>query len=339
VNKRVNFFGEIGFDIDANSFLSDISGASSGDVVTLVIHSPGGSVFEGNTIYNIIKNSEARFEAEIIGLCASMATVIASACDSVKMSDNALFMIHAPMSGSFGNAAEKSDEIEVLRKLEEGMLRAFASKTGQDVDDLRRKYISDGKDHWLTAEEALSEGFVDEVLESANITGFSDLDFVTKVEVFNNFTMNNKKEFEAKISEFETKVETLEAKATKATEEAETLRLKVSNLVDDLESLLVTVAKLKGFDDDKIELLKLSASTDIEKAKTIVINAEAKVEKKTTSSPVAALVAAAKNTKAPDVDPRAKWSFAEWSKNDPEGLAEMKEANPERFEELISEYI
>ena len=77
--------------------------------IDLHINSPGGSVFDGLTIYNLLKQHPATVTTYIDGLAASIASVIALAGDRVIMADNALFMIHQPSGAVVGTASDMRD--------------------------------------------------------------------------------------------------------------------------------------------------------------------------------------------------------------------------------------
>jgi ATP-dependent Clp endopeptidase proteolytic subunit ClpP len=175
MKKRIQFYGEIGWELDGEWLSEELEGLKQGDEAVLDVHSPGGSVFEGNLMYNLLQQSPATIHADIIGLCASMATVIVSGCARVRMAENSLFMIHQPSTGGWGNANDLEREVEILRKLENIMLANYAKKTGQTVEALREKYF-DGNDHWLTAEEALAEGFIDELMSAPEASAPEVLD-------------------------------------------------------------------------------------------------------------------------------------------------------------------
>jgi len=99
-------YGSIGSDeywddISDKVFKQDIENLGDVENITLHINSPGGSVFSAVAIANTLKNHKAKVTANIDGLAASAATIITSACDTVRMPKNALFMIHNPITFAF----------------------------------------------------------------------------------------------------------------------------------------------------------------------------------------------------------------------------------------------
>lgn len=161
--REINFFGEIGWGITAESIQAELNNTAGNDTPVLLVHSGGGSVYEGNAIYNIIR-SRGGVEAKIIGVCASMATIIVSACDKVMMARNATYMIHRISGMPFGNPDEVESELKEMRALEDGLIKSLSIKSTLNEEEIKEKYF-DGVDHYLTAEEALKEGFIDEIID------------------------------------------------------------------------------------------------------------------------------------------------------------------------------
>ena len=82
--------------------------------------------------------------------------------DTITMAANAMLMIHAPWGMAIGNAAELRDQADMLDKYAAAMATSYASKSGKSRAECMA-LLTDGKDHWFTAEEAHSEGFADQV--------------------------------------------------------------------------------------------------------------------------------------------------------------------------------
>lgn len=138
------------------------------DVATIDLHinSPGGSVFDGQAIYNALKRHKADVVSYVDGLAASIASVIALAGDRVVMASNALFMVHNPWGWVQGNSADMRKYADVLDKVRDTILTAYRDKTG--LDDASLVELMDAET-WMDAEEAHGYGFVDEVGESLDL--------------------------------------------------------------------------------------------------------------------------------------------------------------------------
>jgi ATP-dependent protease ClpP protease subunit len=166
---EVLIYGDIGESwwgesVTAKQFVQELD-ALDVDTLTLRINSPGGSVTEGIAIHNAIRRHKAANKIVVIdGLAASIASLIAMAGDTVQMSDNAAFMVHAPWGFAMGNSAELREYADLLDFWAEAMSASYARKTGKTKDDMLA-LLTDGKDHWYTAAEAKDAGFVDEVID------------------------------------------------------------------------------------------------------------------------------------------------------------------------------
>lgn len=151
----------------ARQFVADlISLEKDYSRINVRINSPGGSVFDGLSIFNALRNSKAEIHTYNDGLCASMASLVLMAGKTVHSADNSLMMLHSPMTGCQGNAADIRQVLEMLDKVQASLITCITSTTGLDPEQVKSKYF-DYKDHWLNADEAVAEGFVS-VIEKGN---------------------------------------------------------------------------------------------------------------------------------------------------------------------------
>ena len=82
---EVMIYDEIGgWGISAEAFIKDL-GAYKGRELIVRLNTPGGSVFDGNAIYNALKNHNAKVSVQIDGLAASMGAIIALSGDTLMM--------------------------------------------------------------------------------------------------------------------------------------------------------------------------------------------------------------------------------------------------------------
>jgi ATP-dependent Clp protease protease subunit len=163
------FFSE---GITAKTFNEDLK--ALGDVATLniFINSPGGSVFEGVTIYNILDRHRARKVVSIDGLAASIASVIGLVGDERSIAANAVIMIHDPWSVAVGSAEDMRRTADTLDKIRTTLLDTYVRQTTTDEDRISAMM---SEETWLNAEEALSLGFVDTIGAQIEIAAKFDL--------------------------------------------------------------------------------------------------------------------------------------------------------------------
>jgi len=170
-SANINIDGEIVTD---TYYESDTSGASFrddlkqlGDVKTINLHinSPGGSVFEGISIFNQLKQNKATINVYVDGLAASIASVIAMSGDTIFMPENAMMMIHNPMTVIMGNANELRKQADDLDRIRETSVSTYLSKSNGKISEKDLKQLMDDET-WLTAKEAVDYGLADEILEA-----------------------------------------------------------------------------------------------------------------------------------------------------------------------------
>ena len=138
------------------------------DTINLRINSYGGSVPDGLAIYNALRRHRATVNVFVDGVAISCASYIAMAGDTVTMAKNAQMMIHAPWTWSDGNAVQLREQADILDRYAKAMASAYADKSGKTYDQALA-ILTDGKDHWFLADEAVAEGFADEVGEEVAI--------------------------------------------------------------------------------------------------------------------------------------------------------------------------
>lgn len=151
--------------LSAKDFQKDLSKIQA-SAIDLHINSPGGSVIDGNAIYNLLKGHKATITTYIDGLAASIASVIALAGERIYMAENGLFMLHQPFAITVGNEDDHEKSLEILRKVGGSIATTYMNKTEKDEDEIRAMMR---EETWLNAEEALEEGFIDEIGQSIDI--------------------------------------------------------------------------------------------------------------------------------------------------------------------------
>jgi len=171
---EVLIYDEIGaYGISAKSFANDLK--LLGNVKTLDVHinSPGGSVIDGNAIYNALINHKARVHVYIDGVALSMGSVIAMAGDNISMAENALLMIHNPFGMAFGDAEELRKTANVMDKMKSTLIKSYQSQTGKTEDEISA--LMDAET-WLDSDEALEMGFIHEVTGAVEMAAHFDLE-------------------------------------------------------------------------------------------------------------------------------------------------------------------
>jgi ATP-dependent Clp protease protease subunit len=142
--------------------------AAAGQDVEVHISSVGGSAFDAIAIYDLFKKYSGNITTYIDALAASAASIVAMGGKKVVMSKYALLMIHKPMVGSGGNADELLKDVQMLNIVQSRLAQIYMDKTGLDgveVNSLINAVT------WLSADQALDLGFIDQVEDySTDIT-------------------------------------------------------------------------------------------------------------------------------------------------------------------------
>jgi ATP-dependent Clp endopeptidase proteolytic subunit ClpP len=125
-----------GGGVTAKGFQKELAEIKASQI-DLHINSPGGSVFDGITIYNLLKQKSANITTYIDGLAASIASVIALAGNKVTMAENALFMVHNPSGMVMGTAADMRSLADVLDKIAGTMVNTYAGKSGKPEEEIK----------------------------------------------------------------------------------------------------------------------------------------------------------------------------------------------------------
>ncbi|MFS1711949.1 ClpP-like prohead protease/major capsid protein fusion protein [Haemophilus influenzae] len=161
---EISIYDEIGFwGVTAQSFSKDLKTLGNNlKQINLHIHSPGGDVFDGIAIYNLLKNHPANVTVYIDGLAASMASVIAMAGNEVIMPENAMMMIHKPWGIQGGDAEDMRKYADLLDKVENTLIPAYANKTGKPPEELAEML---SVETWLNGKECVEQGFADKLAE------------------------------------------------------------------------------------------------------------------------------------------------------------------------------
>lgn len=131
---------------------------STVEEIRLHINSPGGEVFEGVAILNLLRAHDARVVAIVDGLAASAASFIACGADEVVMARNSEMMIHDAWGLCVGNAEDMRSLADMLDSISDNIASVYAEKAGGTVAEWRAAMA---KETWYSAEEAVGAGLAD----------------------------------------------------------------------------------------------------------------------------------------------------------------------------------
>lgn len=169
---EILIYDEIGFwGILAADFKRTLAQVDA-KTIHVRINSPGGSVFDGIAIYNALREHPAKVITHVDSLAASIASVIALAGDEIKIAKNAYMMIHEPWTITIGNAEQLRKDAGLLDKFSQTILDVYAGKSSETPEELKALMK---EETWLTADEALDLGLVDQVVDTSDVKAEFDL--------------------------------------------------------------------------------------------------------------------------------------------------------------------
>lgn len=348
----IKLYGRI-WQGDAPYIISSISKLlkSSSNELTIHLHTPGGSVIDGNLIFNELAKSKAQISIIIDGLAASMGSILMLAAKHVSIAENAFIMIHAPSGSAEGNAKEFENTAKVLRSMESSFTKKLSAKTGKTDDELKEWMNGD---NWFNADEALEAGLVDEIIdpimEHSDMAAYKDVKMCAtlfeavdkrettpttdtdqsnqnptdmKIDAKATSALGLKEnasesEINAAIVALQTKAEGLE---TKLSEKESAIQVEAKAKREKLVGDAVASGKILATEKEQY-LKDAEASYDLVERLLAKMPAKNSLNGKIIETPEAS------------ADGRDKWTYTDWRKKDAKGLIEMKTSEPERYNSL-----
>lgn len=318
------------------------------DTLRVYINSGGGSVFEANEVANLLKEVKVKKVARLGALCASAATIIAIACDEIEIVANGMFMVHRPSLIAEGNIDDLESATQLLRTVQNNILKAYAKRTGMAEEDIEEKWLNDW---WMNAEEALEMKFVDKVIDEEEITNQQAKEIMVMMKVPERLWMAASNTKVIKPNNHNTKgmdrdaqIELLGLPKDATDEQIETamkaMKAKADKVAKDEENALQREAEEvvdKAIADKKILVTNKSMYIEMYKGAP---TATAKVLKD--MAPVDKLSGKLNRENNGTPENRKDWDWEKYQSKDPKALLAMKDKDsedydPENFRRLFRE--
>lgn len=171
MNKKViNIFGDITdvpyFEGDMSSVMMSKELEGDYDEIVVNINSFGGSVAEGLSIFNQLKQHKAKVTTVCQGFACSIASIIFLAGDERVICDNSLVMIHNPWTVMQGDANSLRKEADVLDKIAQQSVDIYCQATGLNEETIKQMM---DEETWLDSKEALELGFATAIQENSKV--------------------------------------------------------------------------------------------------------------------------------------------------------------------------
>ena len=275
---KLDLFGIVGeYPIDAERINFALMQAGN-EPIEATIFSPGGSYYVGEAIHSLIKAYEPQTSIKIIGIAASAATRIMLAFDKITIEKGSFIMIHNPaISAGRFDYVEAEKKIDYLKSLAATYANAYSAKTGLPVAQMQKMM---DEETYLSAEQALEMGFVDEIVGATNeIAVAASMDFTSDFitakapkevqALFNQKQQNQKNEMKKELIA----VLAMDATASEDTiiESVKAFTTKVTALTDDIQAKTELITGLNAkIEANKIEVNELKAQVQSHEAETVL---------------------------------------------------------------------
>lgn len=170
-DNSISVFDVIGHDywtgegVTAKRIAAALRSIGERDVV-VNINSPGGDMFEGLAIYNLLREHKGHVTVKVLGLAASAASIIAMAGDDVQIARAGFLMIHNAWICACGNRHDLREFADYLEPFDASMADIYAARTGEDLATIQK--MMDGET-WIGGSAAVEQGFADSLLPSDEI--------------------------------------------------------------------------------------------------------------------------------------------------------------------------
>lgn len=134
--------------------------------VVVNINSPGGDLFEGMAIYNLLREHKGKVTVKVLGLAASAASIIAMAGDEVQIARAGFLMIHNTWVVVLGNANDLREIADQLEPFDIAMAEIYAARTGLEIKAVQKKMDAET---WINGSAAVDEGWADSLLPADEV--------------------------------------------------------------------------------------------------------------------------------------------------------------------------
>ena len=208
-SAEISIFGDIGASwwgesVTLADFKKDFDAIKDKNSIKILLNSPGGDVFDGMAIYHLISGVRQKVTVEVLGLAASIASIIALAGKDLVIGEGSFYMIHKPWAFAMGDAEDIRKTADLLDKIEEQMAAIYLQHTAMTEEELSAALEAET---WYTADEAVEAGFASDTVDYGQLAASYDISKYKYAHVPTEMVENEKpSEAPADIREFESRV-------------------------------------------------------------------------------------------------------------------------------------
>lgn len=171
-DTTISMFDIIGEDgwtggVTANRISAALRSIGNKDI-TVRINSPGGDMFEGIAIYNLLRAHPARVTVEVLGWAASAASIIAMAGDDIRMGLGSFMMVHNAWGVVIGNRHDMREAANLFDQFDAAIADIYAARTGMKRTDIEQ--LMDAET-FMSPAQAVEYGFADAIEDADRVSG------------------------------------------------------------------------------------------------------------------------------------------------------------------------
>ena len=170
-DRTIGIYDAIGYDywtgdgVTAKRVAGALRSMGKGPV-TVNVNSPGGDMFEGLAIYNLLREHDGDVTVRVLGIAASAASIIAMAGDEVLIARAAFFMVHNAWVVAAGNRNDFAELSSWLEPFDTAMADIYSARTGDDVKAMAK--LMDAET-WIGGSDAVARNFADSLLAADQV--------------------------------------------------------------------------------------------------------------------------------------------------------------------------
>lgn len=134
--------------------------------IVVSVNSPGGDMFEGLAIYNLLREHKGQVTVKVLGMAASAASIIAMAADELLVARAGFLMIHNAWAVVVGNRHDLVEMAETIKPFDEAMAGIYAARSGLDQKSVHKMMDAET---WIGGAAAVEQGFADALLPADEV--------------------------------------------------------------------------------------------------------------------------------------------------------------------------
>lgn len=167
-DNTISIYEPIGYDwwtgegVTAKRISGALRAIGADKDVIVNINSPGGDVWEGLAIYNLLRQHKGQVTVRVLGIAASAASFIAMAADRIEIARAGFFMIHNAWTVTGGNRNDFTEMADFLGQIDGTIADIYAIRTGNDLAEMSNQMDAET---WINGTTAVDQGFADGLLE------------------------------------------------------------------------------------------------------------------------------------------------------------------------------